>query len=145
MNISFPKRNQAKLQQESQMNDDHKHFAPPAQRPQRQFAEEAAKAAQHVIDLENHVSTLEQLNAANKSHISVLEESNTILQEEISKLKRDNDRLATENTVIHTRLRTAADILLNIMKPLQREELDQVKQDQIAHAVKDLDLEEKPQ
>jgi chromosome segregation ATPase len=91
-------------------------YAPAKRRP---LSAQAAEAAQRWQDLEDELthtkSTLEDLRAVH----NVLEESNRVLHEDIERLKLTNERLVRENTTIHARLSTAAEIIVGIMKPLQ--------------------------
>lgn len=92
-------------------------FAP----KQRQLSDQAAQAAQNMIDLQTEVERLRQEADVLRSHIRVIEETNVILVTELDTTKKNNESLMRENIVIHTRLRTAADIIVGIMKPLEAE------------------------
>lgn len=92
-------------------------FAP----KQRQLSDAAAQAAQNMIDLQIEVEQLKAEGNHLRSHIEVIEETNSILVAELEVLKKNNKSLERENIVIHTRLRTAADIIVDIMKPLEPE------------------------
>jgi outer membrane murein-binding lipoprotein Lpp len=98
-------------------------YAPPDVRASR-FSEEAAKAAQYVLDLENKVKRLNQDVTALTSHIQVIEESNALLHEEIKNLKAENSRLAHVSSVIETRLHVATETLLGIKAVIPPREVD---------------------
>jgi len=91
-------------------------FAPPARRAEAR-SEAYAAAMNDFRLMENETQVLRQEIAKANAEIAVLEESNKLLHRDMDGIKADNERLVRENTVIHTRLRAAADTLLGVMKP----------------------------
>lgn len=86
--------------------------------PRRQRSAKYAEAMEEADKLEQDLQAERSASALLRSQLQVVEESNTILHEEIAGLKKDNERLVRENTTIHERLKIVAEILINLMKPV---------------------------
>ena len=101
-------------------------YAPTTSRAMR-MSEEAARAAQHVLDIETALGEAENEladvrarlaagNEANQRLLSDIERMRNLHEAEVSRLKLDRDRSQRRCVEIETKLRTAGAIVLDALK-----------------------------
>ena len=93
---------------------------------QRIRSEAAAKAAQDMLDLENHIEQLKGELEMVRSHSLVVEESNKLLHEQVSVLEHENHDLRRIQTEINTRLSVCANILMDLRRPITEPPVDNI-------------------
>lgn len=94
--------------------------------PQVRRSEEAARAAQHVLDLENDLSHLTTQLGQLKNMLQLEEERNKVLTADLKSAQLDRDYYQKRATEIMTKLTIAGSIILDAMKePVEREDPEQ--------------------